>query len=219
MSLQKYGKAIQTLSSSGIAQSDDPEALKKLLHRHPVRSMPAANLNPPSPLMVTECQVQVAITSFPKGSSPGSSQLRAQHLYDGICGTITPASQDCLFALTRWVNTLLAGKADPQISPWLCRAHLTALNKQGGSGIRLIAVGETIRRLVCRLCCSSILPFLPGTFVPEGQVGVGVKGGLEAAIHAAQYAITHLQHKEDYCILKIDFTNAFNECDQSTFLH
>ena len=31
----------------------------------------------------------------------------------------------------------------------------------------------------------------------------------EHAIHAAQYAINHLQHKEDYCILKINFTNTF----------
>lgn len=45
-----------------------------------------------------------------------------------------------------------------------------------GRGIRPIAVGETIRRLVSCLCCSSVLPLLP-----EGQVRV------EAVIYATRY--------------------------------
>lgn len=214
----RYSKAVQALGSSGVAHPDDPDALNELIRRHPVGDRPDANLTPPAHLMVTDTQVQAAIASFPKGSSPGGSQLRAQHIYDAICGTTAPASQECLSFLTKWINLLLSGKADSQISPWLCGAPLTALHKQGGRGIRPIAVGETIRRLVSRLCCSSILPFLQDIFIPEGQVGVGIKGGLEAAIHATRHTINQLQHKEDFCILKVDFTNAFNECDRNTFL-
>ena len=93
-----------------------------------------------------------------------------------------------------------------------------ALFKPGGNGIRPIAVGETIHQLVSRLCCSSVLPLLPDIFILEGQVGVGIKGGLEVAIHATCYSISQLQHLTDHCLLKVDFTNVFNECSRSTFL-
>ncbi len=49
-------------------------------------------------------------------------------------------------------------------------------------------------------------------------MGVGVKGGLEAAVHATRHTIDQLRHTEDLCILKIDFQNAFNECNRNTFL-
>lgn len=91
------------------------------------------------------------------------------------------------------------------------------LNKKNG-GIRPIAVGDTIRRLTSRLCCSAIQAFLPEVFLPEGQVGVGIRGGLEAAIHATRLYIQEHELDEDLCLLKVDFTNAFNECDRNTFL-
>ena len=69
------------------------------------------------------------------------------------------------------------------MAPWLCGAPITALHKKNG-GVRPIAVCETIRRLVSRVCCLSVRDDLPDLFLPHGQVGVGIKGGLEAAIHS-----------------------------------
>ena len=51
-------------------------------------------------------------------------------------------------------------------------------------------MGEVLRRLASRLCCSAVRPYLPDIFLPYGQVGVGVKGGLEAAVRA-RFAQTH----------------------------
>lgn len=130
-----YSKAIQSLSSSGVAQHDDPVALQELIRRHPTGCQPDPNISPPAALTVTDIQVKAAITSFPKGSSPGGSQLRAQHIYDAICGTTTPAAQECLIALTKLINFLLSGRADPRISPWLCGAPLTALRKPDGKSV------------------------------------------------------------------------------------
>ena len=214
----QYGKAVQALDSLGIALPDDLSALNELIARHPVEKQPALDSESPPSLTVVESQVRAAITRFPKGTSPGASQLRAQHLYDAICGTTTPASHDCLTALTKWINLLLLGRLNSLISPWMCGAPLTALIKQGGKGVRPIAVGEMISRLVSNLCCSSVHALLPDIFIPEGQLGVGVRGGLEAAIHACRYTISQLCHKEDLCMLKVDFKNAFNECDRDTFL-
>ena len=67
--------------------------------------------------------------------------------------TITPGplkdhGSTFISAMTRFVNLFLSGKGPPQLAPWLCvAAPLTALQKRNG-GIRPIAVGETLRRLV-----------------------------------------------------------------------
>ena len=39
------------------------------------------------------------------------------------------------------------------------------------------------------------------------QLGYGVRGGAEAAVHAARLYMQDLQHR---CVLKLDFRNAFN---------
>lgn len=103
----------------------------------------------PSPLVVDTNQVLTSLQNFPRGSSPGWSQLRAQHV---ICGATTPSSQDCLVELTKWLNLLISGRAHTLLAPWLGGAQLTALHKKGNGGFRPIAVGDTFRRLASRLC-------------------------------------------------------------------
>ena len=86
---------------------------------------------------------------------------------------------------------------------------MTALCKKD-TGVHPIAVGEVYRRLASCLCCAAVKCELPDLFLPYGQVGVGVKGGLEAAIHALRFYIDEHCHEEDVCLLKIDMKNAFN---------
>ncbi len=117
--------------------------------------------------------------------------------------------------LTRWINLLISGKAHPLLAPWLSGAHLTALIKPNNKGYRPIAVGDCFRRLASRLCCSVISPKLQDLFLSHGQMGVGVKGGLESIIHTTRHFIDHFKDSEDMCILKLDFSNAFNECNRN----
>ena len=119
-----YSKAIQALRSLGIHTPDDLAALAELIKQHPTHPLPESVNNPPPPFTVEEAQVLANIKHFPKGSSPGDSQLQMQHLYDAICGSKAPTSLDCLSTLTKWINYLLSGKADPRISTWLCGALL-----------------------------------------------------------------------------------------------
>ena len=85
-------------------------------------------------------------------------------------------------------------------------------------GVRPIAVGEIFRRLASRLCCQFARPFLSDFFLPFGQVGVGIPGGLEAAIHAVRHSLSQFGNDEPLALLKIDMKNAFNECNRSAFL-
>ena len=184
----RYSDALRSLGSHDVAPSSDTTALLELQNRHHQCLPPAFDEDIPTPMTVDSEQVLSALRSFPQGSSPGGSRLCMQHHLDAICGTTVPAGQQCLLELTRWMNLLLLGQTHRSLSSWLGGASLTALRKKDNS-VCPIAVAEVYRRLASRLCCAAVRSELPDLFLPYGQVGVGVKGGLEAAIHALRFHI------------------------------
>ena len=60
-----------------------------------------------------------ALKAFPRGTSPGGSELRAQHLFDAVAGSVAPASQTCLDQLTKFTCLTLSGSMISLIAPWL----------------------------------------------------------------------------------------------------
>jgi len=212
----RYSNALQALNSVGVAGHDDEGAFQDLLKRHPHSSCPTESSANHTSFVVDESMVLSCLHAFPKGTSPGASKLRAQHLLDAVAGSTAPAARECLASLTRFMNHLLSGRAPSCLAPWLCGAPLTALLKKGG-GVRPIAVGEVLRRLASRLCCLVVRPSLPSVFLPYGQVGVGIQGGLEGAIHITRHFISAHSDDDSFALLKVDMKNAFNECDRSAF--
>ena len=126
-----------------------------------------------------------------------------EHLTEPILNCSAPAFQDCLMELTRWLNHLLSGKGNPLLAPWLCSAPLTALHKKDQRGFQHIAVGEVLLRLASKLCCQYVKSDLT-QFFPYEQLGMGIKGGLEVAIHATRLNIERFQDSPDMCLLKIN---------------
>ena len=213
----RHSNAVQSLTSTGAADNNDDCIFQELLERHPTSDPPSCSAPESASLVIDESAVLMYLKGFPRGTSPGASGLRAQHILDAVSGHTTSSAEDCLHALTRFMNFLLSGKASPLLAPWLCGAPLTALLKKTG-GVRPIAVGEVLRRLASRLCCHFVRPFLPDVFLPHGQGGVGIPGGLEGAIHAVRHALSQLGGDESLALLKIDMKNAFNECSRTAFL-
>ena len=117
--------------------------------------------------------------------------------------------------MNRFTNHHLAGRGDRRTAPWLVGAPLTALAKQP-TGFRPIAVGEVLRRLISRIGCAAAKSQLQALFQPSGQVGVGVSGGLDAAIHGLRVFLTDHDADEDLCCLKVDMANAFDTCNRDT---
>ena len=74
----------------------------------------------------------------------------------------------------------------------------------------LTAVGEVLRRLTSHLCWSAARLLV--ILLRYGQMGVDIKGGLEAAVHTMHSFISSHSLDEDLCCLKVDMLNAFNEC-------
>ena len=97
------------------------------------------------------------------------------------------------------------------------RSHpssLGLLNKKAG-GLRPIAIGYVWRRLAAKCANRSVLPKLVDYFRPI-QLGVGIPGGCEAAVHASRIFLQQLP--DNYVLAKLDFANAFNSVDRPRVL-
>ena len=108
-------------------------------------------------------------------------------------------------ALARFATLVLQGKIPPTIRPLFFGASLIALAKKD-DGVRPIAVGCTLRRLAAKVASLKVRDEMAALLAPH-QLGYGVRGGAEAAVHAARLYVRDLEQR---CVLKLDFKNAFN---------
>ena len=162
--------------------------------------------------MVVAEEVLQAIRSFPKGFAGGPDGLRPQHLKD-----ITSDEASCRIlipALTPFVQLVLEGRTPASIRPFFFGANLTALQKKQG-GVRPIAVGCTLRRLVAKVAGAKVAKEMGELLAPR-QLGYGVKMGAEAAVHAARLYLRDLDPSK--AVLKLDFRNAFNSIRRDKML-
>ena len=136
----RYGNALWALGSLGVASFNDTSAKEELLCRHPHNKLPSPSSSVPAPLTVQPSLVLLALCSFQRGTLPGSSALRPQHLLDAVCGSTTPAAVEYLNSLTHCINGLLVDTLDSCLAPWFCGAPLTALVKKGAVSGLLLSV-------------------------------------------------------------------------------
>lgn len=210
--------AVKLLSTLDTLAEESEETVENLRLKHP---SPTVSLDFPSPpsdeicLVVDEKEVYEAIMTFPNGSSGGMDGLRPQHLKDLISESNGNAGSICLTSLTKFCNFVLSCEIDKNFSPLFFGASLCALNKSGG-GIRPIAVGCVLRRLIAKLACNSIREEMGQYFRPK-QFGFGTKKGCEEIVHATRSFLDQ-EESVDKCVLKIDYSNAFNSVNRDFML-
>ncbi|KAB0792700.1 hypothetical protein PPYR_14659 [Photinus pyralis] len=163
---------------------------------------------PPFP-EITLKELLSAVASFPHDSAGSIDGFRPQHFKDllGKSLDLQHPSYQLGLSLTRLVNLIVRGEIPEFFRHIFFGASLIALNKKDG-GVRPIAVGMTLRRLVAKIICSRVHQ-RAGEFCRPYQLGFGTKGGAEAVVHGARRFI---EVNSDSCkvLLKLDFTNAFN---------
>ena len=174
---------------------------------HPDSSMPP---HPDShelegALVVSEGALVHAIRSFPNGSAGGPDGLRPQHSLDLTSASGGMGGQHLLRTLTAFANLLLDGDMPLDICSVVFGASLTALNKKGG-GVRPIAVGCTLRRLIAKTASTAVMKRL-GSLLAPLQLGYGTPLGAEAAAHSAGLYLADLPPDN---VFKLNFKNAFN---------
>ena len=207
--------AIRLLHSEDKPVYDSDDIYQKLIDRHP--QIPSARIpfNDPrytNALQVSEKDILLALRSFPAGSSGDPDGLRSKHLLD-LCNC-KATGQSLLSAISSLINLLLEGKCHPDVIPILFGGNLTALVKKSG-GIRPIAVGYTWRRLAAKCANSYAMSRLGDYFAPI-QLGVGVSGGCESAVHATRRFMESMPN--EFVIAKLDFTNTFNNLHRDAML-
>src|SRR6218665_3852412 len=116
--------------------------------------------------------------------------------------------------LSELVNRMLEGSLPIQVNEIIYGANLIALKKRDG-GIRPIAVGYTLRRLAAK-CANTHAVAKLSTLLTPIQLGVGVPGGAEAAVHATRRWVTSMP--TDCVLVKLDFANAFNTLRRDSLL-
>ena len=92
------------------------------------------------------------------------------------------------------------------LAPLYGGAKLVPLVKKD-LGVRPMAIGESFRRLVCKIMLSRVQNQISDLLAPY-QLGVGIRGGAEAVIHSLAGCAESLL--DDEVILQVDFENAFN---------
>ena len=178
----QYRKAIQALASDVLALPT-VEVVDEMLSKHPQvtpPSIPADSVPPPA--QIAEVDIVRALKSFPAGTAPGPSSLRANHIKEAVFCPSPDRANYALRSLVRVVNLLCAVHAPSEVVPYLCGATLFACKKKRG-GVRPIAVGEVLRRLTSKCISRAVQAEAIRTLVPL-QVGVGISAGCEAIVHS-----------------------------------
>ena len=159
------------------------------LHPECKRTMPCSEEPSAPPLQFTSDQVIQAVKSFQAGTAPGPSGLRAQHLKDLTSGrNMAPhIAANVIKALTKVVNLFASGKAASGAAEYCAGANLFAANKKDG-GIRPIAVGDLMRRLVSKCFAYSLSDKAAELFAPL-QLGTGVRGDCKAIVNTERSII------------------------------
>ncbi len=149
-----------------------------------------------------------AVRSFPAGSAcgPDGTYIRPGHIKE-LCRTNIEEQYHFHLSLTSFCNEMIKGNIPKNVCPAFFGANLCALSK-GNGGVRPIAVGNTLRRLMAKNCVYSVKSELMDHFAPN-QLGFALPHGAEAAVHATRrFCDDSLNMPE--CLVKLDFQNAFN---------
>ncbi|KAD4178261.1 hypothetical protein E3N88_26852 [Mikania micrantha] len=212
-----FTAAVKVLCSSGVAPLGD-STLKALIDKHPVVPPPSLPSNPlaqPTLVVDGECVLK-CIRSFPKGTSCGRDGMRAQHLLDAVGGEGSTTSSGLLASITEVVNLWLGGSCPKVLVEFVASAPLTPLLKPD-KGIRPIAVGGIWRRLVSKVAMKKVGKEMT-QYLGDHQFGVGVPNGAEAVLHSANRFLNSFHADGSLALLTVDFSNAFNMVDRTTFL-
>ena len=131
---------------------------------------------------------------------------------------MTPANTtSVLEQLTSVVNLYSRGTVPIEVASNLAGARLIAIqkpNSKGGHGIRPVAVGEIIRRLVGKCMCQTIKEESRELLFPL-QIGVAVAHGADIGIHTIRNWCQRMATTDGKAGLKVDFSNAFNCVDKT----
>ena len=214
--------ALRTLTSDDTFCAPSAETVELLMAKHPPAPAdfvpPVLEADHPVAPVYDEDQVADAYRTMSAGSSGGLDAMRPIYIQQCISPETAEAGRRLLTALTKLANAISRGDIPEYAIPAVFGASLCAVGKREG-GVRPIAVGSVYRRAAGKLGVRQSSSRLAAELAPV-QLGVGVSGGCEAAVHATREyaAIISSNPASDQVLVKIDMKNAFNTVRRDTVL-
>ena len=161
-----------------------------------------------APLGLSAERVVATIRSAARGSAPGPSGLRIEHL----CA-LAKDGRNALVGVVRLLSTDAATTVVPTVaSHALVGAELLLLFKPGASAVdgvprlRPIGMPETIRKLAVGSLARDLRASAAALMAPL-KLGIGVPNACERLFHALE---AQLEVAPEEGVLLLDFKNAFN---------
>jgi len=216
-------RALQLLTSDGMCDPVDPQVLSRLRELHPEGATLMAPLPEPRPGVESSwghdqlVAMEALVRSFPPGSAAGLSGLRPQHMLDCLNSADGAAKTGLLEALLLLVTTASAGSMHPIAGPYLCAARLIPLRKKDG-GVRPIAVGDTLRRLVAKWLLASAPGQTAARALAPLQTAFAKGSPCEVVAAGVQAVADTLHPSMGWLLLQVDLKNAFNSIHRSAVL-
>ncbi len=193
-----------------------PQRIRNLLALHPQPSQPIRqpnNINSIAPLLKVDVNtVRRLIKQCNNGAAAGPSNLTMSHLYS------ISLDPDCMEGLVAIIQDIVNAAIDPAAIAIITSAISIAISKPGTDphAIRPLAVPESLYKLAALVCLDAIKPIIPSLF-PSIQLGCGISGGIEIALHRTQLALE--TGGGDTVVLRTDFKNAFNSRRRHLIAH
>ena len=147
--------------------------------------IPAENIT----VTADEKKIIRSLRSFSSGCCGGIDGLRPAHLLDLGAVSTAEAGLHLRRSITNLTNKILRGDVSDYVVKLLFSSNLAALRKKD-CGIRPVAVGNVFRRLADKIGCYAVSRAVSHELFPI-QLGVSVKGGVEAANHAVRTFMTN----------------------------
>ncbi|XP_029655705.1 uncharacterized protein LOC115229508 [Octopus sinensis] len=201
--------AVRTISSDLGTLPYSTATVSALKAKHPSAPEDFREFHLPNvmPLVASAPDVSDSLKSFRRSSSGGVDGLRPGHVRDLICRLSGENNTTLLKKIVELSNKILSGDLCSFARELIFSSCLTALKKADG-GVRPIAIGNIFRRIASKIASKAGSGELLSYFVPT-QLGVGVRGGAEAGIHALREFVFSSTDSQRI-LAKIDLKNAFN---------
>ena len=146
----QFARSAKILSSDGVAP-DKIQTFRELKTLNPLEEEPRLQFQDYSSQahQFDEPTVFGQIEAFPNFSAADPSIMYPEHLLHAVNCAASDQSKQANTSITKLVNLASRVQLPVSVEPVFCRASLTALKKLKG-GVRPIAVGEVLRRLVAK---------------------------------------------------------------------
>ena len=199
-----FSGAARALTNGKLADPAVESVYQKLVELHPAAPRLEVEPSQHPPCIITDDVFARTVSDTLPRRAPDATGWRGDYFK-----VLSSGARDDIFKLVERV--LKDPKFLPEdLRPFLFGARLMAVLKPDG-GIRPIAVGAVLRKLVSQALSNIIAPQLPDFFCPL-QHGVGVPGGAENVVQGLRILKAVY---DKHVIVGVDFSNAFNSVDRA----